>query len=228
MRRRLSLLAAAALLTACGGGGGGDLEVRVDYNPGAAWQQLLTTSRSYTATGRSSDGRDYVYTLSFAPQGSGTYPRNGAPAERTERRSSLTPLGGLPVVDLGSLFFVTGFLLIGLSSASGGCSDISMPFVPPPLSPIGGNGSLFGNTDYASCAPGGSSNGSSTTRWTIQIYSGDVYFCLDTMQRDGGGAVSLTQSICFGLSPTGTGLGPKLQYSLVIPGQGFSLVARGG
>lgn len=229
MRKRLTALAAAVLLSACGGGGGsGDIDVRVDYDPGAAWRQLLTTPRNYTAAGRGSDGRDYVYTLSFTPQGSGSYPRNGASAERVERRSSLTPFGGPPAIDLGALFFITGFLLIGLSSASGGCSDIGMPFAPPPFSPIGGSGSLFGSTDYASCTPGGSSNGNSTTRWTIQFYSGDVYFCLDTTQRDSGGAVSLTQSICFALSPAGNGLGSKLQYTLVIPGQNFSLVARGG
>lgn len=226
MRRATLALAAALMLAACGGGGGdGELRVETNYDAAGAWRNLLSAPHSYAASGRGSDGRDYSYSLQFAPQGPSTYPRTGAAATRVDRQATLQASGFEPSVDIGALFFVGTFLLIGLTSGSS-CSDVNMPFGLPGPVPIGSNAAMYSSSGYPNC--GGSSDGSgATARWSIQFYSGDVYFCLDTTQRNAGGAVAFSQQTCLQISPTG-GLGPKIQYTLVIPGQNFSLVARGG
>lgn len=227
MPRRTLCLAAAAMLAACGGGGGssGELSVQTNYDVAAAWRNLLTAPHSYNATGRGSDGRDYSYNLTYTPQGAASYPRTGAAATRVDRQSTLQAPGLAPAVDLGALFFVGSFLLIGLTSGSN-CSDASMPFGLPGPVPVGSGSSLFSSSGFPNC--GGASDGSgATTRWSVQFYSGDVYFCLDTTQRDTAGTVAFNSQTCLQMSPAG-GLGPKIQYTLVIPSQSFSLVARGG
>lgn len=226
MRRSSLALAAALMLAACGGGGdGGELRVETNYDAAGAWRNLLSAPHSYTASGRGSDGRDYRYSLQFTPQGASSYPRTGAAATRVDRQATLQGSGLAPSVDLGALFFVGSFLLIGLTSGSS-CSDVNMPFGLPGPVPIGSNAAMYSSSRYPDCGSASDGSGAST-RWSIQFYSGDVYFCLDTTQRDAGGAVAFSQQTCLQISPSG-GLGPKLQYTLVIPSQNFSLVARGG
>ena len=225
----LLALLAAALLVACGGGGYGGSPRYAGYDAQAGWQGSLSSAKTYSASGRGSDNKDYTVDLQFTPRGAATYPRTGMAASQVDQRASVQS-GGVPLPGfepLSSLFFVTGFVLVGLASG-GGCSDVSN-FVPlPTLADIGSSAPLFSSVGFPNCAPGGSSNGSgSSVNWSLEVYSGDVYFCTNTTQRNTAGAIAFTQSICLQINGNGT-LGPKFEFRLAVPGQNFSLLARGG
>lgn len=224
---RVASLGLVLLTAACGGGGvGGTPFGGVDV--AAALDNLLTTTASWSVSGRGSDGRDYTATVSVAPGARGTYPLSGSGREGTTSVQSVT----LRLVGVGEFSGTTtvyrpdGLLLPeGFRDDDGSCRTVTSGDAPPRAAALGATGPLLVTNDFDSCGVLPLLIGTSTTAWSVEVDNGVTYFCLTTTERDVTAQPVATEADCVEVAADGK-LGTRALIRINEPG-GLSLVMRG-
>jgi len=237
MRARRSVWTAllAALLAGCGGGGsssgdGGFKPPGDDIDARAAWENLLTTTRTWVVSGTASDGFSYTASISVAPGGALEFPVTGNTAARSIASIVLTR--GATTVDsrIAETFFdaATGFV-VGLRHTIDGvgtfCSSATSAAVPPDAAELGSSGPLFTIDELDGCLASSAKLGTATQTWSVEFESetGITYFCTNATEQNLSGAVIATESDCIEVGADGS-LGDKARVT--VSSAGFTLVAR--
>ncbi|HUG23570.1 hypothetical protein [Piscinibacter sp.] len=234
-RRSLWTVVLAAALAGCGGGGsssgdGGFKPPGDDVDARAAWENLLTTTRTWVVSGVASDGFSYTASISVAPGSALAFPVTGNTAARSIASIVLTR--GAATVDsrIAETFFdaATGFV-VGLRHSIDGvgtfCSPAASAAVPPDAAANGSSGALFTIDELDGCLVSSAKIGSATQTWSVEFESetGITFFCTNATERTLSGSVIATESDCIEVSADGS-LGNKARVT--VSSAGFTLVAR--
>ncbi len=231
--RRAGLALALALLAGCGGGGnGGPIGAPPDarYDAAAALAQLLTTTRSWTVSGRGSDGRDYTMTLSVAPGARAAYPMSafGVVGRTSVQRAELRTAGFDPIASTTVAYVPDAVALPeGFSDDSGGCSTVSAGRTPSTSAAVGSGELMLSTLDFDGCTRDVSIVVAQTeVRWSLEAVSGVPYFCLTTTYFEEPGRVpdGSSDATCFEVDAQGR-LGNRAIVRVNAPG--FTLELRG-
>lgn len=180
----LALAAATTLLAACGGGSDDDdgLPSNTTFNVRAGMHQLLTVGGSWTVAGRGNDDLDYQLRLSYAPGVPGIFPLDNQVYDRATQ--SLTLWQGREVFEpaVQEIFHnaATG-AIVGARLDNVACSLSTQLGAPPTAARVGDSGPFLRSTEYADCN-GTTVDGTSETRWSVEMNRGRPYYCLT--QRD--------------------------------------------
>lgn len=232
--RRLAAAAALALLAACGGGGNsGPIGTPPDarYDAAAALAQLLTTTRSWTVSGRGSDGRDYTATLSVAPGARAAYPMsaNGVVGRTSVQRAELRTPGIDPIASTTTTYLPDAVALPeGFAYDDGSCSTVSSGRLPSASAAVGSSDLMLGTLEFDGCTRDVSIVVAQTeVRWSVEAVAGVPYFCLTTTYFDEPGRVpdGSSDATCFEVDILGR-LGARAIVR--VNGPGFTLEMRGG
>ncbi len=222
--RLVGTLALVAGLAACGGGGDAGAPPFSppddDFDVAAAWQQLLTTSRTWSAEGIGTDGRTYTLTLHTSPGGDDVFPVTGESAARADASVSTT-VDGVPSQGLQQTFYdpATGVVLgIRRTVASVGTTcDVSTTVGTPPSAvkvDAAANGLLATFDLLDGCRVDSAVLGTIELRWSLEFETGTTYFCLTSTERSPGDQVLSVESDCLEVEPDGT-LGSKVRVTLI-------------
>jgi hypothetical protein len=217
----------AGLLSACGGGGGGDDGAPAGpYDVATAWQNVLTTPYSYTATG-TVDGQSISLTVVNGPSGGPiTYPRDPSNTLLSYVDQTVTVAGGGLSESLTARSYFSGSAsVIGVSYSDGSCSDVTNSLPLPTAAALGASGPLYIATGYDSCSLIANPVGSEVATWSVNDYSGVPYFCVNTTESING-VLDVSGSQCVEVRADGS-LGSRVRVSIQIPGQP-EIVLRGG
>lgn len=232
-RHFLASLCGAVLLTACGGGGTSDpIAVPPDarFDTAAALSQLLTTSGSWSVTGRGSDGLDYSATLSVTPGARAAYPLSpfGVVGRTSVQRSTLTMPGSGTIASTSTVYFPDAVALPeGFAYDDGSCSTVEAGSTPSSSATVGSEGLMLSTLEFDACTPASASFvGTTEVRWSVEAVAGVPYFCLTTTYYDEPGRVpdGSSDATCFEIDTAGR-LGTRAIVRLRLPG--FTLEMRG-
>jgi len=219
----------AGLLSACGGGGGGDNDAPAGpYDVAKAWQNVLTTPYSYTATG-TVNGQSISLTVTNGPSGGPiTYPRDPTSTPLSYVDQTVTVSGGGLTESFTQRSYFTGSAgLIGASySDDGTCSDVINSLPLPTAAALGASGPLYTATGYLDCTLTATRDGSEVATWSVNDYSGVPYFCVNSTELDTNGVLDVSGSQCVEVRADGS-LGSRVRVSIQIPGQP-EIVLKGG
>lgn len=216
--------ALVSLLVACGGGGGGN-DPAEPFNVAVAWQNALTTQRTYQASA-SVSGNTISLDVQIEPQAASTYPRSGAAASRVDQTVTARINGGGDVTDHVAMYYTGDANVIGNVNDDGSCSDVTTNLPLPTAADMGASGSLYSDIDYADCGGGAATGSSTSATWSLQSDQGVDYFCVNTTELDTNGALIGRLYECVEVHPAGT-LGSRVRVTIELPGEPL-LVLRGG
>ncbi len=245
-----SLLCSVALVAGCGGGGGASSSPAPStpssapspspspapapapgtavYDAQSAWTRLLSTTGSWTVTGRGSDGLDYQLTLAIEPAGAAVFPVTGANALKSTLRNRIALGSGQVVQDvLNEQFTDAGYRLLGSRITTDGgtpsCSKTDVvAALPPSGSAPGTSGPLYAATTLSDCTASASALGTSYHTWSVVAAGGVVYLCVASSNRFLGETSDRLSETCIETDAAGN-LGQRARITLVSPG--FSVVA---
>ena len=233
-----SLLASVALVTGCGGGGGSSASTATPsaaptpgasvYDAQVAWTKLLSTTRSWTVSGRASDGQDYQLTLAVAPGGATVFPVTGVNAVKSIFRNRIVQVSTQVVQDVVNEQFIdSGYRLLGSRITNDGgtptCSKTDViAAVPPSGSALGSSGPLYAATTLSDCTSAATSVGNSFHTWSVVADGGAVFLCVASSNRFLGISTDSLSETCVETDPAGN-LGQRARITLTLPG--FSVVA---
>jgi hypothetical protein len=235
-KQQVLVALATAVLSACGGGGGDagsgpppPAAGPTTIDAAAAWRNFITTNQNWIVGGVGNDNKGYVINITLTPGTAQVFPLNGT-TYATTTAAVATRIGGIdiPTTSNISYFNPTTYVLAGTrntdANAAPTCSETTASVVPPTSAAIGSSGALQTFNDRNGCLSTSTSEGTSTTTWSVESEAGITFFCLNTTTRNLAGAVEATESDCVQSAADGT-LGPKARVSLSQAG-GFTLVAR--
>lgn len=208
-----------SLLAACGGGGGGKNDSPAfaePFNVAVAWQNALTTQRSYSASA-SVSGNTISLDVQVDPQAASAYPRTGAAASRVDQTATGRVNGGSAVTDHVALYYSGSANLIGAVSDDGTCADVTTSLPLPTAADTGDSGALYSATEYADCSGGAATGNTTTATWSLQSSQGVNYFCVKTDDRDSIGTLVTRTDECVEVLPDGS-LGTHVRVTIDIPG----------
>jgi hypothetical protein len=199
------MLTLTAALAGCGGGtDAGD-------NTNYAWAQgvrnLFTANRSWTVSGKGSDGASYTTTLSYTASGNGTFPVTRELAARALQRFKMTSGGNTLIDDTSTWFYrESNLTLIGLDNGDGTCTVATASKAVPNSGRMGANMGTYANADaLANCTDASAVNGLDVYGWSLQIDSGVTLLCQDNAFYDASGKVPQgSESDCVGINPDGS------------------------
>lgn len=231
--RRLAAAAALTLLAACGGGGNsGPIGAPPDarYDAATALAQLLTTTGSWTVSGRGSDGRDYSVTLSVAPGARAAYPMSaaGIVGRTSVQRLELRTTGSAPLTSTVTVYLPDAVALPeGFAYDDGSCSTVSAGRTPSSSAAVGSGDLMLNTLEFDGCTRDVSIVVAQTeVRWSVEAVAGVPYFCLTTTYFDEPGRVpdGSSDATCVEVDAQGR-LGARAIVRLNAPG--FTLEMRG-
>ena len=206
---------ATALLTACGGGGG-DSSVPVTYNAQAAYKNLLSAPRTFTLSGKASNGGPLGLVWTITPIGAGAFPLTGAAAQRVDSSVVVTGLSSGPLGGTQQAYLDSEFVGLGAVRPEGSCTQSSAAQFPTAAT-VGQTGSLGTSAIYQTCTPAAPVVGTLDGTWSIQQANGMTFVCSNSTQHDSAGAVVSSESDCIEASPDGT-LGAHAVITVTIAG----------
>ena len=238
-------IAASIVLAACGGGGGssstsetpatapglpssGGSGTATTYNAQMAWNNLLSTTRTWTVSGVASDGKTYELTLSIAPGGTLVFPVTGATTSRAVFRNGLKE-GSTVLQDVvNEQFFDSEYRMLGTRVTTDGgtptCSKTEVvAALPLSAAPAGATGPLYAGTTLAECTTTAAQLGTSYHTWSLLAEGGVTYFCVASSNRFLGESTDRLSETCVETDAAGK-LGAKARIQLLLPG--FSVIAK--
>ncbi len=197
------------------------------FNAQAAWTHLLSTSRSWTVTGKGSDGSDYRLELTVTPAGPEVFPVSGATAVKSILRNRLFRQSVLLQDVLNEQFTDAQFRMLGSRvSTDGGAPNCSqtdvVAAIPPANAAPGSGGPLYAATTLSDCTPSATALGNSYHSWSVIVDQGAVMLCIASSNRFLGETSDLLSETCVETDSSG-GLGQRARITLMLPG--FSVVA---
>jgi hypothetical protein len=219
--RLAGMLVIVAGIAGCGGGGDDGAPIFTppddDFDVAAAWAELLTTSRTWAASGVGSDGRTYALTLDTSPGGTDVFPVTGEGAARADAVISST-VDGVPVEGVQQTFYDPGTLtILGLRTSVAGfgttCDVSTLIGTLPSAAKVNESGLLASLDLLDGCRADSLLLGTIELRWSIEFETGTTYFCLTSTERSTGGQVRSVESDCLQVAPDGT-LGTKMRVSI--------------
>ena len=229
MKTNQRILGVAVLLASvlAGCGGGGDSAPAANYDVAKAWQNYLTGTHSWAASGTGSEGKSYALTYEVAPGPVSVFPRTGANGARADVTSTIRVNGVLqPFFPfLGYVFYnaasygVFGWQAVTVPSCS---TDVAGPALPTAAA-VGTGGAFYVETEYADCVPGSAATGTTVATWSLELDSGYPLFCMNSTERDLAGIVAGTGALCFEVAADGT-LGRRFRSTSA--GGGTTLTVR--
>lgn len=218
-------------LGACGGGGDDGHRFSPpedDFNVAAAWHNLLTTSRTWSASGVGTDDRLYALTLSTSPGGNEVFPVTGESAARADVSAAST-VDGVPADGLQQTFYDPASLaVIGLRSSITGfgttCDVAIVNGTLPSAVKVGsGANGLLASLDLLDgCSADSPALGTIELNWSLEFETGTTYFCLTSTEHALDGQVLSVESDCLEVEPSGT-LGPKIRVTVIQGGVSVTL-----
>lgn len=211
-----------SLLVACGGGGS-DAPAG-PFNVAAAWQNALTTQRTYHASA-SVDGNTISLDMQIQPLAASTYPPSGVATSRVDQTVIARINGGNDVTDHVVVHYTGDANVIGHVNDDGTCSDVTTNLPLPTAADMGAHGSLYRAIDHADCSGGAATGSGTEADWLLQSEQGVDYFCVYTTEEDTNGALIGRVNECVEVHPDGT-LGSRVRVTVEIPGEPL-LVLRG-
>jgi hypothetical protein len=222
-------LVTLANLAACGGGGDAApvfTPPTDNFDVATAWHELLTTTRTWAASGVGTDGRTYTLTLDTSPGGSDVFPAAGESAARADAVVSST-IDGVPAQGMQQTYYDPGTLIVlGLRNSvtgSGTTCDVSTTVgTLPSAAKVGENGLLASFNMLDGCRSDSAVVGTIDLRWSIEFEAGTTYFCLTSTERSPGGQVRSVESDCLQVTPGGT-LGTLMRVSIIQGGVSVTL-----
>lgn len=205
MPRAAWLLILIAALAGCGGGtDAGD-------NTNYAWAQgvrnLFAANRSWTVSGKGSDGATYTTVLSYTASGNGAFPVTGVLAARSLQRFKMTSGGSTVIDDSSTLFYRESDLtLVGLDNGDGTCTNATASKAVPTSGRMGANMGTYASANaLANCSNATAVNGLDVYGWSLQIDAGVTLLCQDNAFYDVGGTdLQGTESDCVGINADGS------------------------
>jgi len=199
------LLVLMAALSGCGGGSdGGDT---TSYAWAQGVRNLFSANRSWTVTGKGSDGASYTTTLSYTASGNGAFPVTGELAARALQRFTMTSGGSTVIDDSSTLFYRDANLtLVGLDNGDGRCTVATASKAVPASGRMGANMGTYASANaLANCVDATALNGLDVYGWSLQIESGVTLLCQDNAFYDASGKVAQgSESDCVGINPDGS------------------------
>jgi hypothetical protein len=242
-RRRIVALALAAVLSACGGGGsdsggrdgGFQPQPGLEFNPLAAWSNLLLAGGRWEVSGIGSDSLLYSITITAAGAVGGGlaqpilgFPVPGFTAAVSQTQVS-TAAGGIVRNVFQQTFFDPATLhILGLSSQVDGgfvnCDVALTASVPPTVATLGSSGQLAVLDERLGCGLNAESVGRLDVSWSLEFddVTGANLFCVHSVERSLAGLARSSESDCIEVAPDGT-LGSRALVS--VSADGFELVA---
>lgn len=225
------MLMLTVTLAACGGGGGDGPRFSPpddDFDVAAAWHNLLTTSRTWSASGIGTDDRVYALTLSTSPGGIDVFPVTGESAARADV-SVATSVDGVPVDGVQQTFYDPANLaVIGLRSSITGfgttCDVATVNGILPSAVKVSSsaNGLLASLDLLDGCDADAAVLGTIDLHWSLEFETGTTYFCLTSTERALTGQVLSVESDCLQVEPGGT-LGSKARVTVIQGGVSVTL-----
>ena len=232
-RRLAGMLVMVAGMAGVGGCGGGGSDGEPVFTPpddafdvAAAWHELLTTTRTWAASGVGTDGRTYTLTLDTAPGGNDVFPVTGEGAARADAVVSST-VDGVPAQGVQQTYYDPGTLaILGLRNDVTGWEttcDVSTTIgTPPSAAKVNENGLLASLDLLDGCRADSGLLGTIELRWSLEFETGTTYFCLASTERSTSGQVLSVESDCLQVAPDGT-LGTKMRVTVIQGGVSVTL-----
>lgn len=183
MRNGNIALLCLAVLTGCGGGGGGGGDSGppppATVNAAAAWQNVITSQRTVTATGQASDGRTYLLAYTVTP--GAVVSLNGVDARRVDLSGVLKRDGTTVSTTTSTVFLRSGSTqVIALQRSDGSCALIPNGSVPPASAVINQSGALYAADIQSSCSTLDFSFERETNTWSVEADGSAALFCINT------------------------------------------------
>lgn len=212
----------SAVLAACGGGGGGSAPPPAPSvattNPHAAWMSLLSNTRTYSAAGTGSDGRQYAVSLTIAPSTGMTVGGTAFPS--TTFTTQLTRNGAFLSSTFAEYAYetATGRVMF-ISYAGGGCAALSASHQLPATASLGAAGPMFAGQYSPSCITPNAQT--LTATWSFEADGANAMLCINQRRAL---LVTHTESWCVAVNAAGVPL--SAARVSISDGAGFSLTAR--